>query len=292
MRRLRFWPWALVFFALAASVRAEDGVVLWAAGDVAGCSWTGDEATAALLERLGAPDAGWVAALGDLAYPSGTSRQFARCYDPSWGRFRERTLAVAGNHEHYTRKAAGFFGYFGAGAAHPPAGFAVHRLGSWSVYALDSRCLLDQGCLPGGELYARLEAELREDPARCSLVLVHHPRFSSGVHGSSTRMQPLWALFQRYGVELVLSGHDHHYERFAPLDAEGRVDPERGTVQFVVGTGGAGLRRMRQRASGSLFADDAHHGVLELTLAENRYAWRFVTVEGKVLDAGAADCHD
>ncbi|WP_457627382.1 metallophosphoesterase family protein [Oceanithermus sp.] len=292
MRNLRSWSWAFALLALASPAFAQDEAVLWAAGDIAGCNWTGDEATAALLERLGAPDAGWVAALGDLAYPAGTSRQFARCYDPSWGRFRERTLAVAGNHEYYTRKAAGFFGYFGAEAAHPPIGFAAHRIGSWSVYALDSRCLLDQSCLPGGELYARLEAALREDPARCSLVLVHNPRFSSGVHGSNARMQPLWALFQRYGVELVLSGHDHHYERFAPLDAEGRSDPERGTVQFVAGTGGAGLRKLRQRASGSLFADDAHHGVLELTLAEGRYTWRFVSTEDEVLDAGAASCRD
>ncbi|WP_287408445.1 metallophosphoesterase [Oceanithermus sp.] len=292
MKRALLLP-TLALFALIGAGCAQSqelaSVTLYVAGDIATCWSDADEATAALIERLAPKGATWyVLALGDLAYSAGTDAQFKDCYAPSWGRFKSRTLPVPGNHEYFSG-GGGYFRYWGARAA-PPEGWYATRLAGWRLYALNSNCDWVGGCGAGSPQYAWLEARLRQEPDGCALAFAHYPRYSSGRHGDLPGMDALWDLLQRHRAELYLAGHDHDYERFAPRDAAGAHDPEGGLVQFVVGTGGAGLRQID--APGPLsraFVDDAH-GVLELTLEPGGYAWRFVTTDGEVRDAGRASC--
>ncbi len=269
-------PLFLALFLLLAPALAGQGYVLFAAGDIATCRGQGDEATARLIEQTAPKAAPWaVLALGDLAYPWGTPGEFSGCYHPSWGRFFDRTLPVPGNHDYYTPRAAGYFGYFKQ-RAHPPRGYYRAELGGWSLYALNTNLPLK----PGSAQFRWLQAELKKDKNRCKLAFMHHPRFSSGVHGDDTRLAPLWALFGRQRLALVLAGHDHDYER---IEAGG-------PIQFVVGTGGAPLRRVKERRPGSKKIVAGTHGVLELTLRPAGFRFRFIDVEGRVRDAGEGSC--
>ena len=271
------WALALLlFFGLALA----DEVKVYAAGDIAYCNLAGDEATARLIQELAPKDAPWwVLALGDLAYPKGSREEFERCYHPSWGAFFTRTYPVPGNHEYYTKDAAGYYGYFGPGA-HPPGGYYRFELAGWTLYALNSNCHA-AGCEKGSRQYRWLKEELARDPNACQLAFMHHPRYSSGVHGESKKVDPLWRLLVAAGVELVLAGHDHHYERLLPVP---------GTRLFVVGTGGAPLRKLKNLAAGSERAVVGEWGVLELTLFSGGYRFRFINTRGEVLDEGEGRC--
>ncbi len=249
---------------------------LFAAGDIAYCDSQGDEATARLIESRAPKKGAWaVLALGDLAYPDGTREEFENCYDPSWGRFKEYTYPVPGNHEYHTKDAAGYFGYFGD-QARPPGGYYRFTYADWSLYALNSNLSLKSG----SRQYRWLEKEIQGDDHRCKLAFLHRPRYSSGVHGDATSLEDLWQLLSNAGFALVLSGHDHHYER---IEAGG-------PVQFVVGSGGAPLRKIKRRRPGSeAYVDDAH-GVLELILSREGYRFRFLDVDDRQRDAGKGDC--
>ena len=242
--------------------------------------------TAALLARL-RPDV--VAALGDLQYPSGALADFERSFDRTWGRFRDRMRPAAGNHEYEMPGAAGYFAYFGARAGRPGEGWYAYELGGWHVVVLNANCGI-VGCGAGSPQARWLRADLAAHRTRCALAYWHQPRFSSGLHGSDAALAPLWGILQRGGVDVALSGHDHDYERFAPQDAAGRLDPRHGIVQFVVGTGGAShypilFARRDSRAHASVF------GVLRLTLGRGAYAWRFVAEPGVAFrDGGTARC--
>jgi acid phosphatase type 7 len=242
--------------------------------------------TAALIGRLD-PDA--VAPLGDLQYPAGSLADFQGSFDKTWGRFAERMHPAIGNHEYGTPDAAGYFSYFGERAGAPDEGWYSYGLGSWHVVVLNTNCDV-VACGAGSPQSRWLRADLAAHPRRCTLAYGHHPRFSSGLHGSDDALVPLWRMLQRGGVDVLLSGHDHDYERFAPQTADGRLDPARGIVQFVVGTGGAShypvvLPRRSSRAHASVF------GVLQLTLGRGAYAWRFVAEPGVGFrDAGTARC--
>ena len=256
--------------------------VVLAAGDIARCDLDHDEATAQLLDRR----PGVVLVLGDAAYPSGAPSDFARCYAPSWGRHRLRTYAVAGNHDYRTRGAAGYVGYFGGAGGR--TGYYSIEIGSWHVVALDS----NQPLRPGSPQHAWLAADLANSRARCTLAFFHHPRFSSGEHGNQLQVRAAWTLLYAYGVELVLSGHDHDYERFAPQTPDGRRDDLRGMRQFVVGTGGAPLRPFGAAQRQSEVRDATHHGVLSLVLRDDGYDWEFVGSTERTFDRGHARCHD
>lgn len=275
----------LVMLAADATTGEADPVIA-GAGDIATCGSSGAVKTAALLDRI----PGTVMAVGDLAYPDGTAAQFRDCYDPTWGRFRDRTIAVPGNRDYATSKAAGYFGYWGdQGAA--PGGWQAVDLGAWRVYAINAEC--DQvGCGPDSEQLAWLLADLAANPRACSMALMHEPRFTSGPHGSQRDLQPIWEALVGAGVELVVSGHDHGYERFLPLDAAGGVDTAAGTVQFVAGTGGGGGVEYTVRRAGSVVRDGESLGVLRLTLHPDGYDWRFVPALGDhFTDSGRAACH-
>jgi hypothetical protein len=262
--------------------------ILLAAGDIASCRLEGDSATASLLDRL----PGTIAALGDTAYESGAPSEYADCYEPTWGRHRERTRPALGDHEFQTNDAAGYFAYFGSAAGTPGEGWYSYELDGWHVVALNSNCARIS-CAEDSPQLTWLRADLDASDARCTLAYWHHPRFSSGAHGSTRSVQPLWQALADAGAEIVMSGHDHDYERFAALDANGAPDPERGMRQFVVGTGGASLRGFGLFPTGGSEARDAStHGVLQLTLGQDRYEWRFIPVEGSTFtDSGSGSCH-
>ena len=269
------------------SSSAQAAVVL-AAGDIAGCDSSGDEATAGLLDSLDGP----VLALGDLAYPSGTADEFATCYDPSWGRHQSRTWPVPGNHEYETPHAAAYFAYFGAAAGDPGEGWYSFDLGDWHLIALNSNCGEVGGCGIDSPQADWLRTDLAAHAATaCTLAYWHHPRWSSGAeHGSDPRTDALWRILSVAGAEVVLTGHDHEYERFVPVDASGAASPE-GMVEFVVGTGGRSLYDFAAPLASSAVRDNSTYGVLKLTLHPDAYDWLFLpAIAGGYSDAGSAEC--
>jgi len=269
------------------------GVTVYAAGDIAACKNyrpedSGAAKTAALIAAglAAEPDAA-VLTLGDNTYPVGLLSEFTSCYDPTWGRFKARTYPSPGNHDYYTPNAHGYFTYFGDAAGPERRGYYSFRLGSWHVVSLNSY-------LKPEEHRAQLEwlkGDLARNKTHCTLAFWHHPLFSSGGHGSDARMRDAWTILQEAGAELVLASHDHDYERFAPQNADGRRDDQRGMRQFVVGTGGATLTPLRFRRFNSEISDNSSLGVLKLSLKDAGYEWEFVPVEKDgFTDRGAALC--
>ena len=245
---------------------------LVAAGDIASCRSAGDEATARLVART----PGTVAVLGDAVYEYGTAAEFRDCY--SWRGFRQRTRAALGNHEYGTGNARAAIAYF----ALPPRGYYSYELGSWHVVVLNSNCRAAGGCEQGSPQQRWLAANLAAHPARCTLAYWHHPRFSSGLHGSDVTMAAFWQTLARAGADVVLAGHDHHYERFAPIN---------GIRSFVVGTGGRSLYPIVRQRPRSIVLNARTYGVLRLTLREASYDWRFMPVaDARFRDAGLAQC--
>ena len=291
--------------AFSAEAAAADPVIM-AAGDIAcdpadpgynGGAGTADrchqQATSDLV--VGTPlDA--VLPLGDIQYDSATTARINAVYAPTWGRVKSISRPILGNHESGT--ATGYFDYFnGAGVPDGPAGprgkgYYSFDLGAWHLVALNSNCS-SVSCSAGSDQESWLRADLAAHPTNCTLAYWHHPRYSSGHDGSNSSMQPLWEALQDGQAELLLSGHSHDYERFAPLDRDGDVDQAGGIRQFVVGTGGAfftgGLDSL---APHSEVAQNDTFGVLKLTLHPASYDWQFVPEAGRTFsDAGSAPCH-
>jgi acid phosphatase type 7 len=258
--------------------------VLLGAGDIASC----ESARTAATARLVAGIPGTVFTLGDNAYPHGSADDYRRCYQPTWGVERKRTHPVPGNHEYDTHAARSYFDYFGLAAGEPGAGYYSYDLGDWHIVALNSN--LDMG--PGSPQERWLRADLAAHATLCTLAYWHHARFSSGTrHGSEPRTAPLWQALYDAGADVVLSGHEHNYERFAPQTADGRADPVHGIREFVVGTGGGEAYRIGPAIANSE-ARDTDAGVLRLTLAPRSYGWRFLAVPGATFsDTGSAPCH-
>jgi len=269
-------------------VPEESDPVLLAVGDIATCRNDHDEATAQLVDLLPGP----VATLGDTVYDSGTEAEFAMCFEPTWGRHRARIRPAVGNHEYYTADAAPYYRYFGAAAGDPTRGYYSYDVGAWHVVALNSNCAAVGGCGAGSPQDRWLVADLAASRARCTLAYWHHPLFTSGTHGPTAEVRPLYQRLYDADADLVLTGHEHDYERFAPMDAMGNANAARGIREFVVGTGGVELRWFPGVAANSEVRDVATHGVLRLVLRATGYAWRFVPVAGDgFTDSGAAACH-
>jgi hypothetical protein len=269
----------------SASVTAaqEPPAFLVGAGDIGLCGSPGSEMTARLLDTLG----GTVFAAGDNAYPVGSADDYRNCYHPSWGRHRARTRPAPGNHEYMSPNAAPYYEYFGGNAGPFAAGYYSYDVGAWHLVALNSEVDIASG---GGQQHW-LRADLAANRGRCVAAYWHRPRFSSGPHGDNVDMQALWETLYENDVELLISGHDHLYERFAPQDAAGRPDPIRGVRQFVVGTGGAPIYGVKATRPNSE-VQGADWGVLRLTLLAGRYEWEFVPVAGASFrDSGASACH-
>ncbi|MEA2549973.1 MAG: hypothetical protein QOE42_2571, partial [Chloroflexota bacterium] len=268
------------------SPSASGDPVLVGAGDIADCALQDDSATAALVEAI----PGDVFTAGDNAYPDGTAAQFRDCYDPTWGRFRDRTRPAAGNHDWVTKGLAGYIGYFGAAAEPNGTSWYAYDLGTWHVVVLDSDCSSVGGCGADSPQGRWLAADLKASPETCTLAIWHHPRFSSGEHGNDTDVAPFWQALYAAGADVVINGHDHDYERFGPQDPTGQADP-RGIREFVVGTGGAALRTFPTTAANSELRVATTHGVIRLVLHKASYEWSFIPTTGDLTDGGSAPCH-
>ena len=254
------------------------------AGDISDCSNTADAATANLLDTI----AGTVYTTGDLAYPDGRAIDFQNCYEPTWGRHKARTRPSPGNHEYHTAGAAPYFAYFGANAGPAGLGYYSYDLGAWHIVSLNSEIAVGAGSTQ--EQWLR--ADLAAHPNTCTLAYWHRPRFNSGsTHGSDGNMSALWQALYERGVDLVLNGHEHLYERFAPQNPNGQADPGRGIRQFTVGTGGRGFYSFGTPLPNSQVRNASTHGVLKLALHATSYDWQFVPVAGSSFtDTGTDTC--
>ncbi len=272
--------------------------VLVGAGDIAKCYNTKDEKTARLLDTI----PGTVFTLGDNAYSNGRDKEFNNCYDPTWGRHKARTRPSPGNHDYHTPGASGYFNYFGAAAGEAGKGYYSYDLSGWHIIVLNSECGEVGGCDHDSPQGQWLQADLAANPGICQLAYWHKPRFSSGLHGNYPAMQAFWELLYDAGVDVILNGHDHNYERFAPQDPNGVVDPEHGIRQFVVGTGGKSLRKFKRIQPNSEVTNNNTYGVLKLTLHSTSYDWTFIPIAshdwafipiaGRTFtDSGSASCH-
>jgi len=231
-----------------------------------------------------------VATLGDNVYERGAPAEFTSCYSPSWGKFAPRTKPAPGNHDYATAGAAGYFGYFGAVAGKD--GYYSYDVGAWHVVVLNSNCSI-VSCTAGSAQERWLRQDLAAHPTSCTMAYWHHPRFSSGsTHGSSTTVAALWQALYDGNADLVLEGHEHNYERFAPLNPAGEPDVGRGIRSFVVGTGGDSHYAFGPPITGSEVRNADTFGVLQLTLNASGFDWQFVPQSGKTFsDSGSAGCH-
>lgn len=273
------------FLQVVLSPGADGAPVITAAGDIAreGTPSREQRGTARLVRSI---DPAAALTLGDNQYPDGGLADFQSSYDATWGRFKGITRPVPGNHEYHIEGADGYFDYFGWRAHRSNGGFYSFDIGAWHLVAVNS----GTGDISSEQL-AWVRADLRRNDARCDLAYWHHPRWSSGEHGSDRAMAPLWRVLFRNGVDVALNGHDHHYERFAPLSPTGRVRRHRGIRQFVVGTGGDELRDVGHPIHGSQRRIAGVSGVLRLRLPSKGYAWAFVGSNGNVRDRGRHGCH-
>jgi hypothetical protein len=290
--------------------------VIAAAGDIA-CNSAPATIGTTCQQRLTAsllaagPSLSGVLTLGDLQYECGDYSNLLKFYDPTWGQFRALTHPAIGNHEYLTAPGTsgcdpattvpgeGYFDYWnGVGVASGPAGdrtkgYYSYEVGSWHLIALNSNCSQVGGCSATSPQATWLRSDLAAHPSACTLAYWHHPRFSSGEHGDNTSVSALWDALYSAGADVVLNGHDHDYERFAPQTPAGVADPVSGIRQFVVGTGG----RSHYAFPGAIHpTSDARNadtfGVLELTLRPQGYDWRFLPVQGGTFtDSGSGTCH-
>ncbi len=271
---------------------AEVIFTIAAAGDIADCD--GDEpvatSTYAKTAALVAPQDAVVLTLGDTTYPNGAPVEFSTCFNPTWGMFKDRIRPTVGNHEYLTPGAEGYFNYFGAAAGPTDRrGYYSFDYGGWHFISLNSN--IDAS--PGSAQYQWLAADLTSSrTVLCTIAYWHYPVFSSGWHGNMPQMAKVFEALQAAGVELVLSGHDHSYERFAPQNVNGVADPVRGIREFVVGTGGSENYSMGTARPNSETRDNTSHGILRLTLGQSSYSWQYVPVAGSTFtDAGSDTCH-
>ena len=259
-------------------------VVFVGAGDIGDCDRDGKEQTARLLDAI----PGTVYTTGDNAYPDGTDADFANCYHDSWGRHRDRTRPTPGNHDYHTTGAAPYYRYFGENAGPAGRGYYSFDLGEWHIIALNSNVSMSATSAQ----VTWLKADLAANTKRCTLAYWHHPRFSSGDHGNATSTQPLWDALYAADADVILAGHDHNYERFAPQTPTGAADAVRGIREFVVGTGGRSFYNFGTIKANSEVRNNNTWGVLKLTLHADRYDWEFVPVAGKTFtDTGTGMCH-
>jgi len=265
------------------------------AGDIATCKHLESaQATAKLIEQI----PGTVFAAGDLAYEKGSPDEFKNCYDPTWGGFKDRTKPALGNHEYGEPTAAGYFQYWGAQAGPAGKGFYSYDLGDWHIVVLNTNCGIKEmgGCDKGSPQETWLRDDLAKHSQACILAYGHHALFSSGVlkeHALHPRLRPFWEDLYAAHADLILAGHEHSYERFAPQDPQGNPDPAHGIREIVAGTGGRSHDPLGIATPNSEVREWKTYGVLKLTLAPGKYNWEFIPAEGETFrDSGSGVCHN
>jgi acid phosphatase type 7 len=258
---------------------SSGSVVLVGAGDIASCSRTQDGQTAQLLDNI----SGTVFTAGDNVYLNGTYTEFTNCYDPTWGRHKSRTKPSPGNHDYNSSGAAGYFQYFNS----VPSYYA-YNLGAWRIYSLNSEISVSSTSAQA----TWLKNDLAANPKQCVLAYWHKPRWASGTtHGNTASMQAIWQILYNAGAELVINGHEHHYERFAQMNASGAAVSS-GLREIIAGTGGAALYPFGAPLAASQVRNNTTYGVLKLTLRSTSYDWQFVHIAGSTFtDSGSSNCH-
>ena len=269
--------------------------VLVGAGDIAFCGSPGTYNTAVQLDGI----PGTVFTAGDNAYPHGTAADFAQCYDPTWGRHLDRTYPVLGNHDYDASKdAKDYFDYFAAAVntGQRGLGYYFYDVGSWRVFALNSELFAAGAAANAAAANTQLtwfKQRLAEANKPCTIAIWHRPLFTSSTsgNGQATDMRDVYKAAYDANVDIVINGHDHNYERFAPQDADARADAARGIRQFVVGTGGVVLYN-GFAAKPNSEVRQASWGVLKLTLSSGNYTWEYIPVTGQgSRDTGNGACH-
>jgi hypothetical protein len=242
-----------------------------------------------------------VLALGDLQYEFGEYQDFLRFYDLSWGRLKPITRPAPGNHEYEIPNAAGYFDYF-AGIGRNSSdvtgtrgeGWYSFNVGEWHVISLNSNCAsIAGGCGTNSAQMRFLRADLQNNRSTCTLAFWHHPRFSSGKSRDDRAYLPFWETLYEFGADVVLTGHDHGYERFAPMTPTGGLDRARGIRQFVIGTGGHSFQPFGDVLPNSEIRQNNTFGVLKMRLRAASYQWAFDPIPGSggFTDSGADNCH-
>ncbi len=258
-------------------------------GDIATCSSDNDEATAALIDNI----AGTVFLIGDNVYPNGSDSEYTNCYHPTWGRHKARTKPSPGNHDYNTSGGTGYYDYFGASAGTSGQGYYSFDLGQWHVISLNSNI----SKTPSSPQMQWLRADLAAHPNACTLAYWHHPLYASvpgtGSGGNTqSSLRPFWDTLYAYGVDLVLNGHRHSYERIAPIKPDGTQDAAFGIRTIVAGTGGIGHISLTNIFPRSQVRNGDTYGVFKLYLYDDSYAWKFIPIAGKTFtDSGSTACH-
>jgi acid phosphatase type 7 len=277
--------------------------VLIGAGDIAVCGTTYDEQTARIVDSVSRADSAAnvedaVFTVGDHVYPDGAKANWDRCWAPSWGdtarRIMRRLRPSIGNHDLDNGFGEAYYQIFGKNAGEKGKGYYAYDLGEWKIIALNSEIVTNPAFSPDArrDQEAWLKKELEGNTKKCTIAYFHRPRFSSGGHSGDIRMTGVWNILYENNVDLVLNGHDHHYERFAPQTPAGLRDTTRGIVEIIVGTGGAdhtGTRNPAQRNSVAQIV--GHYGVLKLTLGSEEYQHAFLDINGRIWDRAGGKCH-
>ena len=271
-------------------IKSSDDPVLLAVGDIGDCNTDNDEKIAKLMEKI----PGTIALLGDTVYENGTWEEFMNCFDPAWGKLKSRIKPAVGNHEYHTKNAESYFRYFGKSAGDFGKGYYSYNLGTWHIIALNSQiCAVDKNCINSEQIRWLIKDLEKYKSYKCTLAYRHHPRFSSGANSSDVALGPFWEILYKNGVDVILSGHDHDYERFAPQTPQGIKDEIYGIRSFVVGTGGKSLEDFSKNANNSEVRNNLSYGILKLSLGLGKYSWEFLPTEEKTFsDNGEGICHD
>ena len=287
--------------APAQQVALSGAALLVGAGDIGVCGRSGDEATAALMDSvLKADSAAGVQSVaftvGDNAYPAGLDRDFVRCFGSSWGDPKKRIMTVIrpaiGNHDYQSDRGAAYYRYFGAKAGPAYKGYYSYDIGEWHAIVINSEMIVYGSRKDREEQMRWITQVLRVRARLCTVAYFHKPRFSSGAHGASPAMNDVWRLLAASGVDLVLNGHEHHYERFLPMNAAGARDTLNGMEQIIVGTGGGELTGIRSTlAKNSAVQVQGHWGILIAALGSGEYRTSFLGVDRRVWDVSGRKCH-
>ncbi len=289
--------------APAALVALSGASIMIGAGDIASCTQILSRGTAALVDSVLRADSiakvdDVAITMGDNAYTSGTAAQFTNCFTPTWGDSEKRILKklrpVPGNHEYYSADAAPYYKYFGSAAGSVGKGYYSYDVGAWHVIALNTEILVSPLFTDSASKAELdwLEKDLKAHKTLCTVAYGHHPRFSSGWHGGDPSLGRMWQLFYDNGVDLVLTGHDHDYERFLPMTPAGTVDSAKGVTQIIAGTGGEELRGFRKAILPTSAARImGRAGVLLLTLGKAEYRSAFLEIGGRIWDQSGGKCH-
>ncbi len=271
-------------------------------GDIASCSQRLGVETAILVDSILRADSvakvqAAVFTLGDNVYSSGTTEQFEKCFTPAWGDPKRRIMKslhpTPGNHEYYTPNADPYYKYFGPAAGVVGKGYYSYDVAKWHIVVVNSELFVNSIFSDSArkEQLDWVAQDLKDHKALCTIAYWHHPRFSSGWHGSDARFNALWQILYADDVDLVLNGHDHDYERFAPVNPAGILDSAKGIAEIIAGTGGEDLRGFNAIVPNSVYRIEGRVGVLLLTLGDKEWRSAWVEVGGRVWDQAGGKCH-